>query len=109
MDENPQEVVRREASEEAGCRVSDLQPMCKYYSSPGGSTEEIQLYLGRTQTRDLGGIHGLEHEGEDIRVHIVSSDTAFDWLDQGRIDSAMPIIALQWFRLNRQDIRNTWL
>ena len=37
-----------------------------------------------------------------------SSDTAFEWLDQGRIDSAVPIIALQWFRLNRDRIRRQW-
>ena len=48
----------------------------------------------------------IDEEGEDIRVHVVSSETAFEWLDQGRIDSALPIIALQWFRLNRNRIRS---
>jgi len=42
-------------------------------------------------------------------VHVISSNTAFEWLDQGRIDSALPIIALQWFRLKREKIRNQWL
>jgi len=42
-------------------------------------------------------------------VHVASSQTAFEWLDSGRIDNAMAIIALQWFRLNREDIRARWL
>ncbi len=48
----------------------------------------------------------------DLRVAGFDSheiDKAFDWLDSGRIDSAMPIIALQWFRINRERIRKQWL
>ena len=104
-----EELIHREAEEEAGCKVSNLMPIHKYYSSPGSSNEEIDIYFARTDTARLGGIHGIDEEGEDIRVHVVKSETAFDWLDQGRIDSSMPIIALQWFRLNREKIRSQWL
>ena len=107
--ESSEEVIKREAVEEAGCKITDLTPVHRYYSTPGGSTEMIDVYLARTDTRGLGGIHGLAEEEEDIRVCVVSSDTAFEWLDQGRIDSSMPIIALQWFRLNRETIRQQWL
>ncbi len=107
--ESAQTVAIREAGEEAGCKVSDLQPMCKYYSSPGGESEQIQIFLGRTDSLNVQGIHGLDEEGEDIKVHVVGSQQAFDWLDNGRINSAAPIIALQWFRLNRARIRNEWL
>lgn len=101
-------VVKREAAEEAGCVVTDLVPMYQYYSSPGGSNEQVQLFLGRTDSAEIGGIHGLDAEGEDIKVHVISSEQAFDWLDSGRIDSAAPIIALQWFRMNHQQIREQW-
>ena len=60
-------------------------------------------------SRHVGGVHGLAHEGEDIRVHVVSADTLFEWLDSGRIDNAMAIIAVQWFRLNRASVRSRWL
>jgi ADP-ribose pyrophosphatase len=103
------ELVHREAEEEAGCKITDLIPVHHYYSSPGSSNEKIQIYFARTETEGLGGIYGLDEEGEDIRVHVVSSETAFEWLDSGRIDSALPIIALQWFRLNRDSIRERWL
>ena len=107
--ETAQQLVYREAMEEAGCEISDVIPLHHYYSSPGSSNEKIQIYFARTDTTHVGGIHGIDEEGEDIRVHVVSSETAFDWLDQGRIDSALPIIALQWFRLNRENIRQQWL
>ena len=108
-DESPLQVVHREAAEEAGCVLADLMPIHRYYSSPGTSNEQVQVYFARTDTTDLGGIHGVDEEGEDIRVHVIRSDTAFEWLDTGRIDSALPIIALQWFRLNRDNIRAQWL
>ena len=96
--EAPEAVVVREAVEEADCVVTDIVPMCRYYSSPGSSNEQIHLYLGRTDVTGVGGVHGLAHEGEDIRVHVASAQTAFEWLDSGRIDNAMAIIALQWFQ-----------
>ena len=107
--ETAEQLIHREAMEEAGCTVTDLVPLHRYYSSPGSSNEQIQIFFARTDSSGLGGIHGIDEEGEDIRVHVVSSDTAFEWLDQGRIDSALPIIALQWFRLNRDRIRDQWL
>jgi len=107
--ESAEEVVHREALEEAGCLLCDVEPMHKCYSSPGGSNERVSLFFACTDSTNVGGIHGLDEEGEDIKVHVVSSQQAFDWLDSGRIDSAMPIIAMQWFRLNRERIRQQWL
>jgi ADP-ribose pyrophosphatase len=109
--EEPDVVVEREAIEEADCKVTDIEPICRYYSSPGSSNEQIHLYVGRCESEGLGGAHGLglAHEGEDIRVHVLTSQTAFDWLDSGRIDNAMAIISLQWFRLNREALRQRWL
>jgi len=106
--ESAEDVVHREAYEEAGCDVTDLLAMYRYYSSPGGSDEQVQIFLGRTDSAHIKGIHGLDEEGEDIKVHVISSEQAFVWLDNGRIDSAAPIIALQWFRLNRDRIRKQW-
>ena len=107
-DETAEDVAYREAHEEAGCEVTELFSMVKYYSSPGGCNEQIQIFLGRTESSGIEGIHGLDEEGEDIRVHVVKSEQAFDWLDNGEIDSAAPIIALQWFRLHRDRIRKEW-
>ena len=107
--ESTEAVVHREAHEEAGCQLTDLVPIHHYYSSPGSSNERIQLFLARTDSSVINGIHGLDEEGEDIKVHVISRQQAFDWLDSGRINSALPIIALQWFRLNYERICGEWL
>ena len=107
--ETTEAVALREAEEEAGCVISELVPMYRYYSSPGGCNEQIRIYLGRTDSAHVDGIHGLDDEGEDIKVHVVSSQQAFEWLDNGRIDSAAPIIAMQWFQRHREQIRKQWL
>ena len=43
------------------------------------------------------GIHGLACENEDIRVHVVSREQAYQWVEEGIIDNAASVIALQWF------------
>ena len=107
-DEQPEEVARREAVEEAGLELAELWPLTQYYPSPGGSDERVHLYVGRCDSRGAGGVHGLEDEGEDIRVLVWSLDEALAALDDGRIDNAASIIALQWLALNRDKVRERW-
>ncbi len=107
-DEQPEQVARREAVEEAGLELAELWPLTQYYPSPGGSDERVHLYVGRCDSRGAGGVHGLEEEGEDIRVLVWSLDEALAALDDGRIDNAASIIALQWLALNRAKVRERW-
>ena len=106
--EAPEQVVLREAVEEAGCTVTDLIPVCDYLVSPGGTSERIALYCGRVDAGRVGGIHGLAQEGEDIRVSRVDRGLAMEWLAQGRINSASIIIALQWLELHREEVLARW-
>ncbi|QKT04690.1 ADP-ribose diphosphatase [Ectothiorhodospiraceae bacterium 2226] len=107
-DEAPEAVARRETREEAGCEIRELLPIVRYLVSPGGTTEHLHLYLGLVSTAGVGGIHGVPEEGEDIRVQAVPFDTAVEWMQQGRVDSAAPIIALQWLMLNRERLRREY-
>lgn len=106
--EQPEDVVRREALEEAGCMLHELAHVCTYYSSPGGTNERVNLYIGRVDSSDVGGIHGLAHEGENIRVEVRLAEEAFEQVKRGLIDNAMSIIALQWLQLNRERLRTAW-
>ena len=108
-DETAENVVKRESIEESGCEISDLIPLYNYLVSPGGMTERIALFCGRTSTAHAGGIYGIKDEGEDIKVHGVSLDTALQYLKSGRINSASAIIALQWLALNREQVHAQWL
>ena len=107
-DETPARVVHREAREEADCAIEALIPICTYLVSPGGTTERIHLFCGKVDASQAGGIHGLDEEGEDIRVVVMSWDEALDALYQGRLNSAAPIIAMQWLILNRDHVRSQW-
>ncbi|SDY73008.1 ADP-ribose diphosphatase [Nitrosomonas sp. Nm58] len=107
--EAAEEVVRREAVEEAGCNILDLVPLYDYLVSPGGTTERIALFCGKVDSTDMGGIYGKMEEGEDIKVHVMSLDSVLALLSSGKIISASAIIALQWLALNREYLHKIWL
>ena len=106
--ESPEKLVRREALEEAGCRVGDLVPVTVCLMSPGILTETIAIFCGRADTRGAGGLHGLDHEGEDIRAFVVPFEATIAMLAEGRIANAIAVIALQWLALNRERLRAAW-
>ncbi len=106
--ETPEDVVRREAMEEIGCAVGDLVSICDYHVSPGGTSERIHLFCGRVDALQASGVHGAADEDEDIRVVVLSADDAIDYLHEGKIVSAAPIIALQWLMMNRASLRERW-
>ncbi|HRC72439.1 MAG TPA: NUDIX domain-containing protein [Candidatus Competibacter sp.] len=107
--ETAEEVARRETMEEAGCVPLELAPICRYLVSPGGTSESITLFCGRVDAASVAsGVHGLASEHEDIRVRVVSRTEALDLLQAGRINSAAPIIALQWLELNRSKLLERW-
>lgn len=102
------DVAYRESQEEAGLELSELTPMLSYLSSPGGTTERIQLYFATLQQVPKEGIFGLRHEHEDIRVHVISREQALEWLACGQIDNAATVIALQWLALHYEQLKRNW-
>jgi ADP-ribose pyrophosphatase len=106
--ETPQEVARRESREEAGIEPEDLIRACDYFVSPGGATERCLVFIGRVDSTAAGGVFGLEHEGEDIRVHVLGLGDALARIGDGRIRVASTIIALQWLALHRESVRARW-
>ncbi len=106
--ESPEQLVRREAREEAGLEVGELIPICEYLPSPGGSSEELQVFCGLVDSSAAGGLHGLEEEGEDIRVHAVTIEQAIALLGAGELNNAATIIALQWLQLNLERLREEY-
>jgi len=107
--ETPEVVARREAIEEAGLVLSELWPLHCYYPSPGGSDERVHLFVGRCDSQNTGGIHGLAEEGEDIRVQVLPLAEALQACTDGRINNAASLLALSWLALNREQVRKQWL
>ncbi len=107
--ETPEDVVRREALEEAGCRIGRVEFICDCYVSPGGTSEMVSVYCGEVDSTGLDGQHhGLAHEHEDIRVHVVSADEAIRRLHANELHSASPILTLQWLERERARLRREW-
>ena len=103
--ESLEDVARREAWEEAGCKVTELTKLHTYYPSPGACNEQVTLFCGLVDTQGLGGIHGLDAEHEDIRVHVVPFANAWELLGLGRLDNAMCLIGLHWLNSQRASLR----
>lgn len=99
--ETPRDMAAREVKEEAGLDISDAQFICEYYNSPGGSDERISLFYAEVDSGKAGGVHGLPHENEDIRVVVLSRAEAMLAIQQGLINNAMAIIALQWLQIRK--------
>lgn len=106
--ESVEDVARREALEEAGLIVGRTKPVLSYLASPGGTSEHLSIMVGEVDATTADGIHGLADENEDIRVHVVSREQAYQWVEEGKIDNAASVIALQWLQLHYQTLRNEW-
>jgi ADP-ribose pyrophosphatase len=106
--EDLDDVCHRESSEEAGISLTHLQKVITYLSSPGGTTERLHIYMAKTDASLAQGVHGLDNESEDIKVHRVKESVAREMLEQGKVDNAAAIIALQWFFLNKPKLLKTW-
>ncbi|AWB52227.1 ADP-ribose diphosphatase [Pasteurella multocida] len=98
--EKPEEVALRESEEEAGVQVQDLQHCLSVWDSPGGVLERIHLFVGKVDSTTAKGLHGLSEENEDIRVHVVSREQAYQWVNEGKIDNSIAVLGLQWLQLN---------
>lgn len=103
-----EDVARREALEEANIVVKRCKPALNYLASPGGTSERLSIMVGEVDATTAEGIHGLEAENEDIRVHVVSREQAYRWLEEGAIDNAASVIALQWLQLHHESLRKEW-
>lgn len=106
--ESVEQVVRREAIEESGLTVGRIEPIINYLASPGGTSERLSVLVGEVDASLAGGRHGLEAEDEDILVHVVSRQNAYQWMEEGKIDNAASVIALQWLALHHEALRKEW-
>ncbi|MDF5410319.1 ADP-ribose diphosphatase, partial [Vibrio parahaemolyticus] len=94
--------------EEAGIQVGRVVPVTSYYPSAGGCSEKLDVFVGEVDASKAHGIHGLDYENEDIRVHVMSRETAYQWVKDGKFENGASIIALQWLQLHHQELKSEW-
>lgn len=106
LDGKPADVaVAREAFEEAGVRLRDLELVVHAYTMPSVSSERIWLYFA-PYTRDdcTGAGGGLVHEGEHLTVEEVGFDELARLVAEGKLRDTKTLILAQALQLRRPDL-----
>lgn len=82
--EDPMDAARRELAEEADIVASDVQPLVETWTTPGGNSELIRIYLARGLTAAPEAFDRTDEEA-DIRVEWVPLADAVDAVLDGRL------------------------
>ncbi|MEN3258729.1 GDP-mannose pyrophosphatase NudK [Sodalis endosymbiont of Spalangia cameroni] len=97
-DDSPEECIRREAMEETGFAVGEVEKLFSAYMSPGGVTELVHFFAAEyddTSRRSAGG--GVEDEV--IEVIEMPFPQALAMVRDGRICDGKTIMLLQQAQL----------
>jgi nudix-type nucleoside diphosphatase (YffH/AdpP family) len=98
--QDPATAIRREAAEELGVEVGDVEHVFDVYMSPGSVTERIHFFAAPyTPLSRTGEGGGLAEDGEDIEVLELPFDTTLAMIESGEIADAKTIMLLQWAAL----------
>jgi nudix-type nucleoside diphosphatase (YffH/AdpP family) len=103
--EEPTDCARREALEETGYAITDLEHVGAVFSSPGTLTERMHLFLAQYAAdgrRHDGG--GLDHEGEDIEVTELVLDEVARMAADGTIVDAKTLVVIERLRARRPEL-----
>jgi nudix-type nucleoside diphosphatase (YffH/AdpP family) len=103
--ESPPDCARREALEEAGVALGELERIGALWSMPQVSTDVIHLYLAPYNDGDrvtAGG--GVKEEQEDIAVHELSAREAWRLYEAGALIDMKAVVLLQALRLAHPEV-----
>ena len=96
-DDDPDTAIRREAVEETGVDVGELEHVFDVFMSPGSVTERIHFFAASYDSGTRHGeVAGLADEGEEIEILELHIDVALRMIRDGRIQDAKAIMLLQW-------------
>jgi ADP-ribose pyrophosphatase len=91
----------RELSEETGYVAGRLEPLCRFYPSPGILDEEMQLFAAT----ELVSAAPRREPGERIENLVVQYDEALRMVGDGTIRDAKTICGLLWWERRRAALR----
>ena len=100
-DDDAETAIRREAEEETGVRIGELEHVFDVYMSPGSVTERVHCYAAPYTPAQRGTGGGIAEEGEDIEVVELPLTEALAMIETGEIADAKTIMLLQWAALRR--------
>ncbi len=105
LDEDEAETcARREAMEEAGIRLTTLEPVGRFWSAPGMTTERLHLFLAPyTQADRIGEGGGVADEHEEIEVLEVGFDELAGLVERNAIADMKTFALVQAFQIRHSD------
>ena len=86
--ENPLHAAQRELYEEAHAKAGDWRVLIDFYSSPGGSSEALRIFLARDLAEADGERFQAEHEELDMEVDRVDLDRLVSLVLAGELHNA---------------------
>ena len=99
--DNALDCIKKEAEEETGYRVENVEKIFEAYMSPGSVTEILHFFVAE-YSADMkvseGG--GLVQEQENIEVLELDFKQAYDMINSGEIKDGKTIMLLQYAKLN---------
>jgi nudix-type nucleoside diphosphatase (YffH/AdpP family) len=104
-EDDPEACARREAEEEVGLRLTDLERIGTVWPCPGVSTERVDLFLAAFTNRDRiseGG--GLADENESIEVVEMPLDELWGLAGRGALQDLKTLALVQALRLRRPEL-----
>lgn len=103
--ETPEQTAIRETEEETGYKLEKVgykienpKLICRFLSSPGGTSERIFLYFAQVRGKTDVDIKGVGDE--NIKVLHVGVNDLFERLEKGQIDDPKLAIAAYWLKDN---------
>ncbi|MBL8772653.1 MAG: NUDIX domain-containing protein [Phenylobacterium sp.] len=103
--EDAEDTAVREALEECGVRLGRLEAVGSPFSTPGVSSERIDLFLAEYRAADrvaAGG--GVEGENELIAVEEVPLSLLWTWVEQRRIEDLKSLALILALRVRRPEL-----
>lgn len=95
--ENPEKTVIRESEEETGVKdLKNIEAISTYYPSPGACSEKVSLFYAEADLSNIHGFGGCPEENEVIEIVKVSTEEAFKWLKEGKLNTSINQISLFW-------------
>ena len=102
---DPAEAARREAEEEVGLALHDMEHVGRVWTSPGISAEQMDLYLAPYSAADrvnAGG--GIASEHEAIEVTELGLDAVWTMAERGELDDMKTLTLVLTLRLRHPEL-----
>ena len=106
--ETSEQTARREALEETGLRLGEMELVARYYASSGCCSEYMTSFVAVADLPDgIEGVGGVEGEAEDIRSMLVPFEALQEALASGEAENGPLVMSALWLAMHRDRLRGT--